>query len=108
MKFWNKIKDFCEYGYDEWDDYESEIIGEVQTILKGEALEKQTYDKINEAERKHCLKLFEVACGFDEIDAATIMYVLCQNHMDIVVQAMAARMEELNNIVDKYQSVEGK
>lgn len=60
--------------YDPYLDLESELIGEVQRIIKREDLAKEmpdyeTFLKNNEDERKHLIRLFEIAeaCDIDEM-----------------------------------------
>lgn len=120
MKLLDDIRDFFQYSDDDtYEDYNNNdvndyytynddmIVGEVQTVMKGDPIPELSFErgKITEEERKHCLKLYEMATAFDKLDAATVMCVLCQNHMDVVMSAIMNEISEMRDTINKYKEV---
>lgn len=109
----SKLKDYI-YGDDDYYfdddeiiDYEREILGEVSNVVKKVNMDNSNFDKerITEEERKHCLKLYQIACGFNKYDAATVMCVLCQTYPDMVMSAIASEWSDMRETLDKYKEV---
>lgn len=96
--------------YDPYLDLESEIVGKVYSILKKEDLadEMPDYEKEllnNEDERKHLLKLFEIAQGCDIDEIACFLMVARKEYPVLwhIVNAkadkdMREKLEEFENI----------
>ena len=120
MKILDDIKGFLQYNdmeldenydYNEYDSHftqeEDMTFGEIQTVMRGDPAANFIYDKekISEEEKKHCLKLYEMAKAFDKLDAATVMCVLCQTHMDVVMSAVMNEITEMRETLDKYKEV---
>lgn len=128
MSLFQKIKEFIqyddsdyyidyeykdpEYEYDYYEEssnkYEDDItIEKIQTVKSGKDMPDFEYEsgKMSEMERKHCLKLYELACGFNKIDAATVMCVLCQSHMDVVLNAISTEFKDMKKSMDDIKKV---
>ena len=117
MKLFEGLKNYLEYTdgeiYEDYDndpyyDYGDDMVyDKVQTVMRGDPIPDFEYNReqISEEERKHCIKLYEMASAFNKLDAATVMCVLCQNHMDVVMSAVMNEISEMRETLDKYKEV---
>lgn len=96
---------------DPYADLESNIVGEVQRIIKTEDIDKELPDfeaflRSHEEERKHLIRLFEIAEGCDIQEMACFLMVARREYPNLwhVVNAkadkeMREKLEELEKLI---------
>lgn len=96
--------------YDPYFDLESEIIGEVQRLIKSDDLDKELIDyenflKNNEDERKHLIKLFEIAEGCDINEIACFLMVARKEYPNLWHVVNAKADKDMREQLAQYEQI---
>lgn len=104
----HKIPDEC--IYDPYYDLESEIVGEVQRIMKDDNVDADLIDyenflTKNEEERKHLLKLSEIFNAMTESEVVCMLVIARTNFPDAWHKVNARVDSEMRELLDNYTQI---
>lgn len=95
--------------YDPYYDLESEIVGEVQRILKMDDVDElPEYEKIlrdNEDMRKHLLKLLEIFEACDQPEIIVMLIVARENYPGLWHRVNARIDKQQRDMLDEYKKI---
>lgn len=102
------IPDVC--IYDPYLDLESEIVGEVQRIIKNQDIDDQLPDfekflREHEEERKHLVKLFEIAEGCDIQEMCCFLMVARKQYPNLYHAIDAKADKEQREKLEEYEKL---